>query len=86
MTVPVWLGYFMMTAFSMMLVGAGLMLIAYAGGVLLNVIIPSIWVSRQRYKIKNMDREQLDAFIHALRYEWTENRINREKEHEPTKD
>jgi hypothetical protein len=86
MTVPVWLGYSMLVSFSILIVGFGLSLITYFGRVLLNGVIPTIWITRQRFKIKNMSREQFDAYMTALRYEWTEEQINKgQKDNESTK-
>jgi hypothetical protein len=77
MTVPIWLGYLMLIAFSMALVGLGLVLIANAGQFLVNTVIPTIWINHKRMKIKNMSKEQLEDFIYAMRYDWTEEQMER---------
>lgn len=79
MFIPEWLAIIMILGFSLALIAIALIAFAYFGGILVNIIIPNLWTTRQRYKVRNMSKEKLESYLFALRHEWTEYHVKKEQ-------
>lgn len=79
MIIPEWLGYIILMGGTAFIVGVGLGVLVIFGNLLINHVLPTIWVMHKRMKIKNMPKETFEKYIYSLRQEWTENYIEKGK-------
>lgn len=79
MEVPIWLGYLMLTAFSLALIVVGLYILIALTGVIINELIPKLWLSLHKFRVKNFSKEQLEAYIVAIRTDWTTLQIRKKQ-------